>query len=73
MLQEKSGCYLFLGNVGEFYGCSTHNAHYDFNDQILPIWAQYLMKLVEHYLEKIVENDEKCHELNKFHGIGFDD
>ena len=26
---------------------ALHNPHYDFNDEILPVWAAYWVKLVE--------------------------
>jgi hippurate hydrolase len=47
MLNEKPGCYLWLGQGG---GSSTENVHhpqYDFNDKVLPIGASVLAKLVE--------------------------
>jgi hippurate hydrolase len=55
MLQEKPGCYVFIGNgegdhraMGHGLGpCQLHNASYDFNDQLLPIGASYWVKLVE--------------------------
>jgi amidohydrolase len=55
MLQEKPGCYVFLGNgegahraSGHGLGpCQLHNASYDFNDKLLPIGASYWVKLVE--------------------------
>ena len=55
MLQEKPGCYVFIGNgEGEHRGhghglgpCQLHNGSYDFNDQLLPIGASYWVKLVE--------------------------
>ncbi len=55
MLQEKPGCYVFLGNGdgdhragGHGLGpCQLHNASYDFNDDLLPIGASYWVKLVE--------------------------
>jgi metal-dependent amidase/aminoacylase/carboxypeptidase family protein len=34
MLQEKPGCYVWLGNGPGTGGCSLHNPHYDFNDEI---------------------------------------
>lgn len=47
MLQEKPGCYIWLGNGAEA-GCGQlHNPRYDFNDEILPIGAAYWVKLVE--------------------------
>lgn len=58
MLQEKPGCYVFIGNgegshrdSGHGLGpCNLHNASYDFNDELLPIGATYWVRLVESYL-----------------------
>ncbi|PKM12030.1 MAG: amidohydrolase [Gammaproteobacteria bacterium HGW-Gammaproteobacteria-3] len=47
MLQEKPGCYLWLGNGPSAGGCLLHNPHYDFNDAVLPVGAAYWVKLVE--------------------------
>ncbi|MEF3077005.1 M20 aminoacylase family protein [Methylobacter sp. Wu1] len=47
MLQEKPGCYLWLGNGPAENGCLLHNPHYDFKDEILPIGTAYWVKLVE--------------------------
>jgi amidohydrolase len=55
MLQEKPGCYVFIGNGegdhragGHGLGpCQLHNASYDFNDNLLPIGASYWVKLTE--------------------------
>ena len=55
MLQEKPGCYVFIGNGegshragGHGLGpCQLHNTSYDFNDNLLPIGASYWVKLVE--------------------------
>jgi len=55
MLQEKPGCYVFLGNGegghragGHGLGpCQLHNASYDFNDDLLPIGASYWVRLAE--------------------------
>jgi amidohydrolase len=52
MLQEKPGCYLWLGNGSSENGCLLHNPHYDFNDAILPIGAAYWVKLVETVLPR---------------------
>lgn len=61
MLQEKPGCYVFIGNgegahrdSGHGLGpCNLHNASYDFNDQLLPIGATYWVRLVESYLHHV--------------------
>ena len=47
MLQEKAGCYIWIGNGSSANNCLLHNPHYDFNDDILSIGAAYWMKLVE--------------------------
>jgi hippurate hydrolase len=60
MLQEKPGCYVFIGNgdgghrdSGHGLGpCNLHNASYDFNDELLPIGATYWVRLAESYLRK---------------------
>ena len=58
MLQEKPGCYVFIGNgegehraFGHGLGpCNLHNPSYDFNDELLPIGATYWVRLAEAYL-----------------------
>ena len=50
MLQEKPGCYIWIGNGPSTGSCLLHNPHYDFNDEILPIGAAYWVKLVEKVL-----------------------
>ena len=47
MLQEKPGCYVWLGNGSSDGDCLLHNPHYDFNDAILTVGASYWVKLVE--------------------------
>ncbi len=47
MLQEKLGCYVWLGNGSSDGDCLLHNPHYDFNDDILSTGASYWVKLVE--------------------------
>jgi hippurate hydrolase len=59
MLQEKPGCYVFIGNgegdhrsAGHGLGpCNLHNPSYDFNDDLLPIGATYWVRLAETYLK----------------------
>ncbi len=46
MLQEKPGCYLWLGNGPGEGGCMLHNARYDFNDDALPVGVAYWVRLV---------------------------
>jgi hippurate hydrolase len=50
MLEAKPGCYVWLGNGPREGGCVLHNAHYDFNDAILPVGASYWVTLVEQKL-----------------------
>ena len=60
MLQEKPGCYVFIGNGegahragGHGLGpCQLHNTSYDFNDNLLPIGASFWVRLVEMSLPK---------------------
>ena len=47
MLQEKPGCYVWIGNGSSSGSCLLHNPHYDFNDEILATGAAYWVKLVE--------------------------
>jgi hippurate hydrolase len=54
-LQEKPGCYVFIGNGegdhregGHGLGpCVLHNGSYDFNDNLLPIGASFWVRLAE--------------------------
>lgn len=50
MLNEKPGCYVWLGNGPGTGGCTLHNPHYDFNDEALPVGISYWVGLVAHYL-----------------------
>ena len=52
MLQEKPGCYIWIGNGSSENSCLLHNPHYDFNDEILAIGAAYWVKLVEIVMAK---------------------
>ena len=49
MLQEKPGCFIFLGNgaSGHPGGCMVHNASYDFNDDVAVFGASYWARLAE--------------------------
>jgi hippurate hydrolase len=47
MLQARPGAYILLGNGADGVGgCSLHNPHYDFNDEILTIGADFWVTLV---------------------------
>jgi amidohydrolase len=50
MLQKNPGCYIWLGNGPGEGGCMLHNPHYDFNDEVLPLGAEYWCKLVARLL-----------------------
>lgn len=52
MLNEKPGCYIWIGNGPGEGGCYLHNPNYDFNDEALAIGASYWARLVEKRLEK---------------------
>ncbi|MHA1567796.1 MAG: M20/M25/M40 family metallo-hydrolase, partial [Alphaproteobacteria bacterium] len=54
MLEETPGCYIWLGNGerGGPGGCSVHNPHYDFNDDISVLGASYWARLVETILPR---------------------
>jgi hippurate hydrolase len=47
MLEQKPGCYIFIGNGPSDGGKVLHSPHYDFNDEVLPIGASYWARLVE--------------------------
>ncbi len=44
LLQARPGCYLFLG---QGKGPGLHHAAYDFNDEVAPVGASFLARLVE--------------------------
>ena len=52
MLREKPGCYVWLGNGPGTGGCTLHNPHYDFNDDILALGVSYWAHLVHRALPK---------------------
>ena len=47
MLNQRPGCYIWIGNGPGVSGCWLHNPHYDFNDEILPMGASYWARLAE--------------------------
>ncbi|HMW18528.1 MAG TPA: M20 aminoacylase family protein [Accumulibacter sp.] len=55
-LREKPGCYVWLGNGPGSGGCTLHNPHYDFNDQLLPLGISYWVRLVETALARTPGN-----------------
>ncbi|MBK7564017.1 MAG: amidohydrolase [Propionivibrio sp.] len=52
MLQEKPGCYVWLGNGPGVGGCTLHNPHYDFNNELIPYGISYWVRLVETALKR---------------------
>ncbi|MBV2193833.1 MAG: amidohydrolase, partial [Azonexus sp.] len=52
MLNEKPGCYVWLGNGPGTGGCTLHNPHYDFNDELLTLGASYWVNLVRRWLHR---------------------
>ncbi len=52
MLNEKPGCYVWLGNGPGTGGCTLHNPHYDFNDELLTLGVSYWVRLVQRALAK---------------------
>lgn len=47
MLEQVPGCYLFVGNGDS---ASLHNPRYDFNDDIIPVAAEYWVALTQQLL-----------------------
>ncbi len=52
MLREKPGCYVWLGNGPGTGGCTLHNPHYDFNDELLTLGVNYWVRLAQRLLPK---------------------
>jgi len=52
MLQARPGSYIFIGNGPGEGGCLLHSAHYDFNDQVIPLGVRYWCQLVADVLPK---------------------
>jgi hippurate hydrolase len=47
MLQQRPGCYVWIGNGSAANDRVLHNPRYDFNDDILPLGASYFARLAE--------------------------
>jgi len=52
MLEEKPGCYVFIGNGAGEGACMVHNPRYDFSDEILTLGATYWARLAQSYLSQ---------------------
>ena len=50
MLEEKPGCYLFIGNGAGEGSCMIHNPGYDFNDAVATLGATYWVRLAQGFL-----------------------
>ena len=50
MLQQRPGCYVWLGQGPNQNGRVLHSSRYDFNDDVIPIGASYWVRLVEQLL-----------------------
>jgi len=50
MLQERPGCYAWIGNGPGEGGCFLHNPNYDFNDALLVTGPSFWVRLVERAL-----------------------
>jgi hippurate hydrolase len=50
MLEQRPGCYIFMGNGGDDDAPMLHSPDYDFNDEALPYGASYWARLAEHIL-----------------------
>lgn len=48
MLQHRPGAYIWIGNGTLEESRALHNPYYDFNDSILPLGAEYWVRLVQH-------------------------
>lgn len=49
-LEKMPGSYFVIGNGDQPGGCMVHNPGYDFNDAILPVAANFWVRLTEDYL-----------------------
>ncbi|MBO0213778.1 amidohydrolase [Vibrio sp. Vb2880] len=50
MLEKLPGAYIWLGNGSDNHSHNLHSPNYDFNDEVLPIGANFWVKLVQHLL-----------------------
>jgi hippurate hydrolase len=51
-LRHKPGCYVWLGNGPGEGGCTLHNPHYDFNDEVIPVGVAYWVELARRILRR---------------------
>lgn len=50
MLERLPGAYIWLGNGSADHSHNLHSPNYDFNDEVLPIGANFWVRLVQHLL-----------------------
>ena len=47
------GAYVWLGNGPGEGGCTLHNPHYDFNDELIPVGVAYWSELARRLLSAV--------------------
>jgi len=50
MLEERPGAYILIGNAAKGNNHRLHNAHYDFNDDVIAYGVEYWVRLAQSYL-----------------------
>jgi hippurate hydrolase len=50
MLEERPGAYILIGNAAKGNNHRLHNAHYDFNDDVIAYGVEYWIRLAQSYL-----------------------
>ena len=53
MLEQRPGCYAWIGNGATEREAGLHGPRYDFNDSILPAGAAYWVRLVEKWFARL--------------------
>jgi hippurate hydrolase len=51
MLEQRPGCYFFLGTKRTERDPPLHHPKFDFNDDILPLGTSFWVELAEDYLK----------------------
>ena len=52
LLEKKPGAYLYIGQGDENHKAHLHTTKYDFNDNLLPVGANYWVELVKEFFSK---------------------
>ena len=52
LLNEKPGSYLYIGQKDENHNAYLHTTNYDFNDNLLPLGANFWVNLVKKFFNK---------------------